>query len=212
MFDIEYKGGNGVVITSKKTQLVVDPQLSLVGLKNLPVKEAVEIATEPRFVVNDEAARLVVEGPGEYEIGEASIRGIRATRHLDTEADEPVATIYRVELGDVRLAVIGNIAPKLSEDQLEEIGVVDVLIIPVGGNGYTLDATSAATIARQVEPRLVIPVHYADSALKYEVPQETLDVFVKEMAAPVEEAGSKLKIKSAAAIPAVLTVYKLDRS
>ena len=212
MFDIEYKGGNGVVITTKKTQVVVDPRLSLIGLKDLPTKDAVELATEERFAVNGPDAKLRVEGPGEYEVGEVSIRGVRAVRHLDTEADEPISTIYRVEIGDVRIAVIGNIFPKLHEDQLEEIGIVDILVLPVGGNGYTLDATSAVTVARQIEPKVIIPVHFADAAIKYEVPQDDVDQFVKELAAPVEEAGSKYKVKSAASVSPVLTVVKIDRS
>lgn len=212
MFEIEYKGGNGVVIESKKTRVVIDPKLSLVGLKDLSVKDAVELATEARFATGSTDTRLCIEGPGEYEVGDVSVKGIRATRHLDTEADEPISTIYQIEIGDVRIAVLGNIAPKLTEDQLEEIGVVDVLIIPVGGNGYTLDATSAATITRQVDPRIVIPVHYADSDLKYEVPQDAADVFTKELAAPVEEAGQKFKLKAAASIPQVLTIVVIERS
>lgn len=212
MFDIEYKGANGVVITTKKTQVVVDPQLSVAGLKNLSVKGAVEIATEPRFVVNDSEAKLQIEGPGEYEVGDVAIRGVAATRHLDTEADEPIDTMYRIEIGELRIALIGNIAPKLDEDQLEELGVVDMLLLPVGGNGYTLDATSAATIVRSIDPRVVIPLHYADSAVKYEVPQDTLEVFTKELAAPVEDAGSKYKVKAASSLPQVLTVVTIDRS
>ena len=212
MFDIEYKGGNTVVLTSKKIQLVFNPNMSVVGHKNVSVKDSIEIATEPRFVVNDNTAKLQIEGPGEYEVGEVSVRGIRATRHIDSPEDEPVSTIYRIEIGDVRLVVIGNIAPKLNEDQLEAIGVTDIVIIPVGGNGYTLDGTSAATMVRQIDPKVVIPVHYADSALKYEVPQDSLDIFVKELAATVEDAGSKYKVKSSSSIPQVLTVVKITRS
>jgi len=212
MFDIEYKGGNTVVLTTKKVQLVADAKLSVVGLKNPSLKDVVTIATEPRFVVNDESAALQIEGPGEYEVAEVSIRGIRASRHIDMEADEPIDTIYWIEIGDVCLALLGNIAPKLSEEQLEDIGVVDIVIIPVGGGGYTLDATSAATIVRQIDPRVVIPVHYADAALKYEVPQDTLETFIKELAAPVEEAGTKYKIKSSSVIPQVLTVVTVARS
>lgn len=212
MFDIEYKGGNGVIIATKKTQVVIDPQLSVVGLKNLSVKDAVELATEARFSLKDESSKLEVEGPGEYETGDVSIRGVRATRHLDTSADEPISTIYRIEIGDVRIAVVGNIAPKLSEDQLEDIGVVDILIIPVGGNGYTLDAVSATTVARQIDPRVVIPVHYADSGVKYEVSQDNLELFTKELAAPVEDAGVKYKIKASSSIPQVLTVVTIARS
>lgn len=211
MFDIEYKGGNGVVIATKKTNLVVDPKLSLIGLKDLSVKDSVELATEARFLINDSSAQLTLEGPGEYEVGDFSIRGIAAQRHLDTEADEKLATIYRVEVGDVRIALLGNIAPTLSEDQLESLGVVDMLIVPVGGSGYTLDATSAATLARHIDPKVVIPIHYADSALKYEVPQDAVEVFAKELAAPVETVA-KYKVKSAASLPDVLTTVIVTRS
>jgi len=212
MFDIEYKGGNGVVIATKKTTAVIDPKLSLVGLKDRSVKGAVEITTEPRFAVNGEEATLVIEGPGDYEIGDFSIHGVSAWRHIDTEANEKIATIYRLEVGEARIALLGNIAPKLSEDQLEEIGVVDILILPVGGGGYTLDATSAAALVRQIDPKVVIPVHFADSGLSYEVPQDTFETFTKELGAPVEVAGAKYKLKSAASLPAALTVFQIERS
>ncbi len=212
MFEIEYKGGNGIVISTKKTVAVIDPKLSLIGQKDLKTADAVELATEARFSIADESARLVIEGPGDYELGDFSIHGVRATRHIDTEADEPIATMYRIEVGDVRIAVIGNITPRLSEIQQEELGVVDILIIPVGGGGYTLDATSAATVVRQVSPNVVIPVHYEDEALKYEVPQESLEVFTRELAAPVESVGSKYKVKSSSSIPQVLTVIEVSRS
>lgn len=211
MFEVEYKGANAVIISSKKASIVVDPKLSLVGLKDLNVKDAVELATEARFAINSDDAKLVIEGPGEYGIADFDIKGIAAQRHLDTEADPKVSTIYRIETGDIRAAVIGNVYEKLSETQLEAIGIVDVLIIPVGGSGYTLDATGAATIIRQIEPKIVVPVHYDDPAIKYEVSQSDLETFVKELGAPVEETP-KLKLKSAGSLPASLTVYTVSRS
>jgi L-ascorbate metabolism protein UlaG (beta-lactamase superfamily) len=211
MFDIEYKGGNTVVIATKKSTAVFDPKLSLVGLKDLVIKDAVEIATESRFALNSPTAKLRIEGPGEYEVGDFSIRATAATRHIDTSDAKPLSTMYRVEIGDVRLAVLGNIESKLTEDQLESLGIIDLLILPVGGGGYTLDATSAAAIVRQIGPKAVIPVHYADATLQYEVSQDMLEVFTKELAAPVETV-SKYKVKSAASIPQVLTVIELTRS
>ena len=211
MFDIEYKGGNTVVITTKKATLVVDPKQSVVGLKDLSVKEGIQLATEERFVVPDSEYQLTLEGPGEYEVSDFSIRGMPAVRHIDADDSLPVSTIYRVEVGGVNIAILGNIAPKLSEDQLESIGVVDMVIIPVGGGGYTLDATSAASLVRKIDPKVVIPVHYADAALKYEVPQGDLETFTKELGAPVEETA-KYKIKSASAVPEALTTVVVTRS
>lgn len=211
MFEIEYKGANGLIISSKKASIVIDPNLSVVGLKNLNVKDAVEVATEARFAVNSDDAKIVIEGPGEYGVADFDIRGVAAQRHLDAETDPKLSTIYRIETGDIRAAVIGNIYEKLSESQLEDIGVVDVLVIPVGGNGYTLDATGAATITRQIDPKVVVPVHYADDAIKYEVPQLDLETFTGELGAPIEEVA-KLKLKNASALPPALTVFKLARS
>lgn len=211
MFDLEYKGGNSVVFSSKKVSLIVDPKISLVGLKDIKTKDEVELATESRFRVPNSDARIIIECPGEYEVADFTIRGIAATRHIDTPDQEKLSTIYRVERGDVKMAVIGNVDPKLSDDQLEAIGVVDILVLPVGGGGYTLDATSAVAIVRAVEPKVVVPVHYAGPGLSYEVPQESLDAFVKELGAPVETTA-KYKVKSSASLPMVLTVVEITRS
>lgn len=211
MFEIEYKGGNTVVIATKNTTLVVDPKRSVVGQKDMNTKGDVELATEARFAVNNPDAKLNIEGPGEYEVGDFSLRGVAAQRHLDTEADKKQSTIYQIEVGGVRIALIGNIAPKLVEEQLEAIGVIDIVIIPVGGNDYTLDAVSAAAIVRQIEPKVVIPVHYNDTALTYEVPQDSLETFVKDMGVSVETVA-KFKVKSAGSLPDALQVVEVTRS
>lgn len=211
MFELEYKGGNSVVIAGKKATLVFDPKLSVVGLKDVNVSDAVVVGTESRFVGDVKTARVVIDGPGEYEVADFTIRGTAATRHIDTPDSEKLATIYRVECGDVRLGVIGNIDAKLSEAQYEALGVIDILILPVGGGGYTLDATSAAAVVRNAEPKVVVPVHYAGSGLTYEVPQDTLETFTKELGAPVEQTP-KLKVKSVAALPPTLTVVEVTRS
>lgn len=211
MMDIEYKGGNSVVLSTKKASIVVDPNLSVVGLKNVSVKDAVELATEARLALSADDAKLVIEGPGEYGISDFDIRGVAAQRHLDTEADAKLSTMYRVESGDIRVAIIGNIYGKLSEDQLEALGIVDVAIVPIGGGGYTLDPIAAGELVAKIDPKVVIPVHYADDDVAYEVPQAGFDEFVKELGVPVEET-SKYKIKSGSSFPATLTIIKLTRS
>ena len=211
MFEIEYKGGNSVWLHGKDVSLVVDGNLASIGLKQpkLP-KAAVQLATEKRFLIVDGAEDILsLEGPGEYEVGPFSIRGIAAQRHIDTEFETSASTLYRVEVGDVSVGIIGNIATKLSDEQLEGLGVVDILIIPVGGGGYTLDSVDAAKITRNIEPKAVIPVHFATNGIDYEVPQESLDVFTKELGAPVETV-SKYKLKNSTALPAALTIYALE--
>lgn len=211
MFDIEYKGANAVTISTKNSSIVVDPKLSLVGLKDLSVKGAIELATESRFKLEG-GERIAFEYPGDYEAGDFSIKGIAARRHIDDATQGMNATIYRIEVNDVRIALLGNIDPKLSDDQLEEIGVIDILILPIGGNGYTLDATSAAEIVRQNDPKVIIPVHYSDNTIKYEVPQDDFEVFAKELGMTVEEVTGKYKVKSSAAIPETPVVLRLTRT
>ena len=211
MFEIEYKGGNGVILSTKKATIVADPKTSVVGLKDLNVKDAIELATEARFAINSDDAKLVIEGPGEYGIADFDIHGVAAQRHLDAETDPKISTMYRIDNGEIRVALIGNIFEKLSEDQLEDLGVVDIVVIPVGGGGYTLDPEGASALVRAIDPKVVVPVHYNDDALKYEVPQAEFDEFVKALGAPVEEVA-KVKLKNATALPPTLTIYKLARS
>ncbi len=208
MFDIEYKGANSVIITVKNSKLITDPKLSLVGLKDLDVKNSVELATEERFIVNDPEATLVIDGPGEYGVADFDILGIPARRHLDAEASGKLSTIYRVEISNVRIGIIGNVYEKLSDDQLEQIGVLDILIIPVGGNGYTLDATGAVGLVKAIEPKIVIPIHYANERLRYEVPQSELKEFISELGAPIETV-TKYKYRSQVALPASLSVVEI---
>jgi hypothetical protein len=210
MFEIEYKGANSIIIATKQTTLVVDPKLSIVGLKNLAVKNVIELVTEPRLLVNDEES-LLIDGPGEYEVGVFSIYGIAAKPYNDPEADLSAATIYRIEIGELRLALLGNIIPKLSDEQLELLGVLDMVILPIGG-GNTLNVIEAANIIKSISPKVVIPVHYADSTIKYEVPQATFDSFAKALSAPVEDTGTKYKIKSHTTIPQALTIVRINRS
>ncbi len=212
MLDIEYKGANSIVVSTKNQRLVVDPKVSVVGGVDVPVKESVVVATEPRFLPEDggaKEAKMVVEGPGEYEVGDISIRGIAAQRHIDESVGG--TTMYTILVHGIRIAVLGNIAPTLTDDQLEELGIVDILVIPVGGNGYTLDSVNASKIVRQVEPKVVVPVHYEDDKLSYEVIQDPVGEFIKLFDTDGEDT-LKYKLKTAQSLPEAMTVVKISRS
>lgn len=176
------------------------------------MKDSVELLTEDRFRVQSDAYKLIIDSPGEFEVGDFSIKGIPASRSIDNPNDPKISTIYSIVCGDVSVCILGNIAPDLSEEQLEDIGIVNILILPIGGSGYTLDATSAVKIVKQIDPRVIIPIHYNDSALKYEVPQDARDVFLKELNVGTIDAGSKYKIKSRSSLPESTQVLLLDRS
>lgn len=209
MFEIEYKGGNAVIIATKKVKVMIDPKLSILGLKDPVVKGVLVVATDPELVIRSDDSLLTIDGPGEYEVSDVSIKAIAVDRHGSASGSREL-TMYRLEIGDVRIAVLGNVAPELSESQQEALGVIDMAILPVGG-GDTLSATQAVKLARTIEAKVVVPVHYADGALKYLEAQEGLDAFVKEFNAEVETV-SKYKVKSSASIPAASTIIEITRS
>lgn len=207
--EVSYHGGNCVEIATKQATIVVDGALSKLGLKDVKAKDAVYISTQAGMspVVEDS---MVLDGPGEYEIKDISVRGIAAERMIDHDKSQQ-ATIYRIATASVSIAVLGHVASPLSEEQLEEIGVVDIVVVPIGGNGYTFDAHQAVQAVRQIDPKVVIPTHYEDKAVKYEVPQMDLESFVKELAAAQQETTAKYKIKNGV-LPEIFTLVELTRS
>ncbi len=116
-----------------------------------------------------------VTGPGEYEIGDVIIIGI-ATFHDGQHKGKN--TVYLMELDDLSVCHLGNLGSVLSDEQVEELGNVDVLLVPVGG-GATVDATAAAEIVRQLEPKAVIPMHFKTPTGDKDL--APVDRFLKEM-------------------------------
>ena len=211
MFDIEYKGANSIVISTKKISLITDPRHSIFGDKDLVIKDRVELATEERFKTGSEDFKLSISYPGSYEVSDFTINGYQEKRHIDEDRDGKKSVIYSVEVCGVRIGILGNIDPNLSDDQLENLGVLDILVLPIGGGGYTLDATAAANIARRSDAKIIIPVHYADDGINYEVPQSDFALFEKELGVDVEKT-TKYKVKSATSLPEKMTIVKIERT
>ena len=193
--DLQYFGANCVMLSNRDVRLVVDDNLVAHGGKT--VLKADDIAlftgTEPAGLP---ATKITIDRPGEYEVSNVSITGIPARAHMD-EAGKYSATMYKVEVGDMRFLFTGHIYPELTEDQLETIGLVDVMVVPVGGNGYTLDGVGALKLIKDVEPKLVVPTHYDEKGLKFEVPQQTLEQAIHSLGMEVKETTPKLKLKPA---------------
>jgi L-ascorbate metabolism protein UlaG (beta-lactamase superfamily) len=177
--EFQYYGANCIKITTKNAVFVVDDNLKELGLKSITKPENVALMTV--LPTDQPDARLVITDPGEYEVSEVSIFGIAARAHMD-EAGKKTATIYKLHYDDTKVCILGHVYPDLTEEQLEAIGMIDILITPVGGSGYTLDGVGALTLIKKIEPKLVIPTHYDDKAIKYEVPQASLEDALKNMA------------------------------
>jgi L-ascorbate metabolism protein UlaG (beta-lactamase superfamily) len=189
--DIQFYGANCVALSHKSGRIIIDDNLADLGAKSVTKPDDVLLFTGPH---GDAKARLVFDGPGEYEVSDISVIGIPARAHID-EAGTYNATMFKLVAGDQNILVTGHIYPELSDAQLETIGMVDVLVVPVGGNGYTVDPVGALKLIKEIEPKIVVPVHYADKTLKFPVPQQELANALKELGMEPKETVSKLKIK-----------------
>src|SRR5579862_9443005 len=191
--ELQFYGANAIKVSTKKFSIVVDDNLLKLGLKE--ITKPTDLSLRTNLMIPEHAqAVFSAEMPGEYEISGAIIHGIAAKAHMDEEG-KTTATMYTIEAEDSRVAIVGHIFPDLSEEQLEDIGSVDVLLVPVGGNGYTLDGAGALSIVKKIEPKYVISTHYAEKALKFEVPQADLSEAHKGLAMEPSETVDKYKIR-----------------
>ncbi len=193
--DIQFHGANCLVLSSKHVRVVVDDTLAPLGGKSVAKDGDICLFTGAHDALTTKP-KILIEMPGEYEASNISILGLQARAHMDEEGKRN-ATMYKITWGDTRILVTGHVYPKLSEAELETIGIIDIMFVPVGGNGYTLDGTGAMQLVKQVEPKLVVPTHYADSELKYEVPQQSLTDALKVIGMEPKETTQKLQFKPA---------------
>lgn len=206
--DISFKGGNCVVISTKKDTIIVDGGLTGIGLKDVKAKDAIYLSTQPRFTPEN-TEQIVFDGPGDYEVKNTSIKGIAVSRMIDHN-DEKNSTIFRIVTEGISIVIVGHIRVPLTEEELEKIGLVDIVVIPVGGNGYTLAAHQAVGVVAQLDPKVIIPTHYQDEAASYEVTQDGVEEFVKELGGDHEVTAS-YKIKNGI-LPPKQTVIVINRS
>ncbi len=207
--ELQFYGANCLKIATKQANIVIDDNLAALGLSSVAKAGDVVLYTHEMTKGSPKEPKLIIDTPGEFEVSAVSIMGIAARAHMDSEADK-TATIYKIIASDIRIAIVGHIFPELDDDELEAIGMVDVLIVPVGGSGYTLDAVGALKVIKKIEPKVVIPTHYADSKVKYEVPQTDLETAVKEMGMEVFETVPKLKLKSSE-LPEIMQLIVVER-
>lgn len=148
----------------------------------------------------------VVKGPGEYEISGVLIIGIAAFHDDEGGSKWGKNTVYLMEVDGVSVCHLGDLGHLLTDEQVEDIGNVDVLMVPVGGV-HTMGAAMAAEVVRQLEPQAVIPMHYQTPALKREL--EPVDKFLKEMGMENIEPRPKLSI-TRSSLPASTQVFLLN--
>jgi len=145
-------------------------------------------------------------GPGEYEISGVLIMGIATFHDREKGRKRGKNTVYLMEVDEISVCHLGDLGHVLTAEQVEELGDVDVLLLPVGGVS-TINAPMAAEVVRQLEPKVVVPMHYKTEALSWEL--EPVERFLKEIG--VEPVVSQPKLSfTRSSLPASTQVFLLD--
>lgn len=210
--EIIYLGHASFKIKGKSLTIVTDPFDESTG--RFARGTAANIVTISHNHGDHNAAKLVegnpfvVNGPGEFEIGGVSIIGA-ATWHDEQDGKERgVNTAYVIEIDEMRIAHLGDLGHSLSQEQLDDLGSVDIAMIPVGGK-YTIDAKKAVELVKQLDPWIVIPMHYKQEGIAVEG-LAGVEEFLKEMGKPDLVSIPKLLI-TPDKMPEELEVIVLER-
>ncbi len=161
--DINWLGRSCFRIRGRQATIVTDPYSAEFG--EMPGKPTARMVTVSHqhpghsnvVAVGDDPSAVI--GPGEYEISGVLIVGVGTFHDDQRGAERGKNTVYLMDVDEVSLCHLGDLGHALGAEHMEELESVDVLFVPVGG-GSTINGSGAAAVVRQLEPRLVVPMHY----------------------------------------------------
>lgn len=181
--EIIHLGHSSFKIKGKQATLVTDPfSPQMTGLK-FPQVSADIVTISHQHDDHNKASLVngapqVFSGPGEYEVKGVKILGVSTFHDSSQGAERGKNTVYQIKMDGLTLVHLGDLGHKLETEEVEALNGVDILLVPVGGV-YTLDGKGAVQVVGQLEPRIVIPMHYQVTGLKFEL--EAVDKFLKEL-------------------------------
>ncbi len=205
--EITWLGHCCVRFRAKEATVISDPCDKTTGYSlGRPTADLVTVSFSDRahnYVEGVAGSPRVIDGPGEFEVAGTSVVGV-STWHDREKTARNIA--YVIELEDLRICHLGALGVVPTSDQVEEIGSVDVLLVPVGG-GDSLDAPPAAETVSLIEPKFVIPIHYKTDVERTQL--DPIERFLKEMGAKTAETHAKLTV-TRSSLPEETQVLVLD--
>jgi len=208
--EIVWLGHACVRIRAKEATIVADPCDKSSGYSlGRPTADLVTVSFDDRahnYAEGVAGQPRVLSGPGEYEIAGASVVGVATWHDREAKAAGARNVVFVYDLEDLRICHLGAIGGVPTSDQLEEIGSVDILLVPVGG-GDSLDAPAASEAVSLIEPGLVIPINFATDVDKMKL--DPVDRFLKEMGAKPGERHAKVAV-TRSSLPDETQVLVLD--
>lgn len=212
--DIYWYGQSCFKIKGKTATVVIDPfDPEFTGLK-LPKDLEVQMVLvthnhqDHNFVEAVKGDPLIITGPGEYERAGISVNGINTYHDKASGAERGANTVYHFIIDGINIVHVGDLGHNLTEEQSSVIDKTDILMVPVGGN-YTINAEGASEVVSELEPAIVIPMHYQLPEGKSEL--SGVEPFLKEMGAENLAPVPKLTITKDK-LPEETTVVLLSKS
>jgi L-ascorbate metabolism protein UlaG (beta-lactamase superfamily) len=195
---ITWLGQSCFKLQTQNATVLIDPYTKEIGIRLPKVTADFVLVTHDHYDHNNVAdvsgSPYVASTPGEYEVRGVFAHGISAFHDATEGKDRGAITMYRIEAEGMTLAHLGDLGqPKLTDEQFEQLNGVDILFIPVGGI-YTIDAKAAVDIITQLEPRVVIPMHYKIPGLNPKLGLDGVEKFIKQMGLTTNGREDKLKI------------------
>src|ERR1700682_2924790 len=157
----------------RSAAVVMDPFPPAIGLKLSRLDAdlvTVSHEHENHNYTQDVRDAYEIRGPGEYEVAGVSVIGVPTFHDAEKGAKHGRNTVYLVEIDDVRVCHLGDLGHRLDDAEAARVLAPEVLLVPVGGH-TAINAAQAAEIVRQLEPRYVVPMHYAIPGMKLELDQ-----------------------------------------
>lgn len=181
----------------EEVKIAIDPFSEELGLKLPKVETDLLLISHNHYDHNNKKTisgdYFLIENPGEYEVKNVFVKAIPSFHDSSKGKERGENLIFLIKTEDLRICHLGDIGQKEIENgQIEEIGDVDILMIPVGGK-YTISAKEAVKIMSQIEPKITIPMHYEIPRLKVKL--EPVEKFLKLLGIKSLKPEKKFSIK-----------------
>src|SRR3989344_3968678 len=181
---INWFGHSCFRIETKEASILIDRfSEEKTGLRPPKIKDDIVLVTHEHLDHNNieglNPEAFLINTPGEYEKKGVAVRGISSYHDKTQGKERGLNTIFVIKAEEMKICHLGDLGQeKLEDKQVEEIGDIDILLVPVGGN-YTINYKEAIEVISQIEPKIIIPMHYKIKDLKADI--EGPEKFVKEL-------------------------------
>ncbi len=200
--EVKWYGHAAFLLQGEGIKIITDPYEpgAYGGISYGPIKDEADIVTvshdhsDHNYVAGLPGSPQVVKGAGQHQVKGIVFKGIATYHDRSKGSERGPNTIFTFTLDGIRVCHLGDLGHTLSEQEVKEIGEVDLLLIPVGGF-YTIDPKEATTVMEQIKPHRVIPMHFKTPKCNF--PIEGVEAFLAGKKEVRRVGGSTVSFKAA---------------